>query len=149
MAGVLLTASTAEVALSAATAKTILQVVAASNHRVKVLGWGVYFDGVSPTEAPVVVDLQRQTSAGTMTSLTPTKNNDSDDETLQTTAQHTATSEPSSGDSLKKIEVHPQTGYEWIAPFGQEVIIKGGGRLGIKCTAPAACNAIGYMLLDE
>ena len=84
-------ATTAEIALTAATAKTIMQLVAASNHRVKLLEWGVYFDGTSTTAEPVQVRLLRQTTAGTMSSLTPTKNDDSLAETLQTTAQHTAT----------------------------------------------------------
>jgi hypothetical protein len=142
-------ATTAEIALTAATAKTIMQLVAASNHRVKLLEWGVYFDGTSTTAEPVQVRLLRQTTAGTMSSLTPTKNDDSLAETLQTTAQHTATAEPTAGDVLAVLEVHPQMGYEKIFPLGSEVIIGGGDRLGIECTAPAAVNVRGYMKFEE
>ncbi|HYE76967.1 MAG TPA: hypothetical protein VEI97_03180 [bacterium] len=142
-------ATTAEIALSAATAKTIIQLVAASNHRVKLLSWGVYFDGTSTTAEPVQVRLLRQTTAGTMTSLTPVKRDDSIGETLQTTAQHTATAEPTAGDVLEVKEVHPQMGYEKIYPFGGEVIIGGGDRLGIEVTAPAVVNVRAEMAFEE
>src|SRR5947199_8621058 len=125
MAGCLGQACTAEIALSAATAKTVLQLVAATNHRVKILSWGVYFDGTSPTAEPVQVRLLRQTSAGTMTSLTPTKRDDSLAESLLTAGQHTATAEPTASDVLEVKEVHPQSGYEKIYPFGGEVIVGG------------------------
>jgi len=142
-------ATTAEIALSAATAKTVLQLVAATNHRVRLLAWGVYFDGISSTEAPVQVRLLRQTTAGTMSALTPTKNDDSLSETLLTTAQHTATAEPTAGDVLKGIEVHPQAGYEEACPFGQEFIIGGGDRVGIECTAPATVNVRAWARFEE
>ena len=142
-------AATAEVALSAATAKTIVQIVAPSNHRLKVLAWGTYFDGTSSTAEPVQVVLMRQTTAGTMSSLTPVKNDDSIAETLQTTAQHTATVEPTSGDVLKRIEVHPQSGYEEQCAYGTEYIVGGGDRLGIVCTAPATVNVVGWIKFEE
>lgn len=149
MAGILGLATTAEIALSAAAAKTILQLKAASNHRVKVLAYGVYFDGISSSAEPVVVRILRQTTAGTMTSLTLVKNDESTDETLQTTGQHTATAEPTAGDILKRVEVHPQTGYEYIAPYGQEDLIKGGNYWGIECTAPAVVNVIAWARFEE
>jgi hypothetical protein len=142
-------AQTAEVALSAATAKTVIQLVAATNHRVKVLRWGVFFDGVSVSAEPVQVRLLRQTTAGTMSSLTPVKLDDSLAETLQTTAQHTATAEPTAGDVVDVVEVHPQSGYEIIYPLGQEVIIGGGDRLGIECTAPAGVNVRAKIVFEE
>jgi hypothetical protein len=142
-------AQTAEVALSAATAKTVIQLVAATNHRVKVLRWGVFFDGVSVSAEPVQVRLLRQTTAGTMSSLTPVKLDDSLAETLQTTSQHTATAEPTAGDVVDVVEVHPQSGYEIIYPLGQEVIIGGGDRLGIECTAPAGVNVRAKIVFEE
>lgn len=142
-------AITNEIALSAATAKTVVQIVAPTNHRVRVKRWGVYFDGVSVTEAPVVVQFLRQTTAGTMSSLTPVKKDDSLAETLQVTAQHTATSEPTAGDVLEQVNVHPQHFYENVYPPGDEVIVGGGDRIAIKCTAPAAVNVIGKIEFEE
>lgn len=148
MAGLNCIAQTSEIALAAATAKTVLQVVAASNHRVKVLRWGVYFDSTSGSAEPVQVRLLRQTTAGTMSSLTPTKLS-TYSETVQTTAQHTATAEPTPSDVLDIAEVHPQQGYEVIFPQGQEIEIGGGGRVGIECTAPAGVNVRAKIIFEE
>lgn len=142
-------ALTSEIALSAAAAKTVLQLVAPANHRVKVLAWGVYFDGTSSSAEPVQVRVLRQTTAGTMSALTPVKNDDSIAEALQTTAQHTATAEPTAGDVLEAKEVHPQSGYEKIYPLGQEIIIGGSDRVGIECTAPAGVNVRADITFEE
>lgn len=139
MAGILAFAQTAEVALSAATAKTVIQLVAATNVRVKLKEWGVFFDGTSASAEPIQVRLLRQTTAGTMSSLTPVARVPIT-ETLQTTAQHTATAEPTAGDVLDVIECHPQGGYEKLFAPGDEIIIPGGGRVGIEITAPATVN---------
>ena len=143
-------ASTAEIALSAATARTVIQLVAAANHRVKILGWGVFFDGTSTTAEPVQVTMSRQTAAGTMTALTPTKTDDSIADTLLTTAQHSATgAEPTTTDLIEAIEVHPQQGYEKWYPLGAEKIIGGGDRMGIICTAPASVNVRANLYFEE
>lgn len=143
------TATIAEQALGAATAETVLQLVAASNHRVKILRWGIFFDGTSVTAEPVQIRLMRQTSAGTSSANTPVKLDDSLAETLQTTARDTFTAEPTSGDVLEVFEVHPQQGIAMMYPLGQEVIIGGGDRVGIECTAPAAVNCRAYFVFEE
>lgn len=148
MAAVIGVANTAEIALSAATAKTVLQIVAASNHCVKVKSWGVFFDGTSVTAEPVQVRLLRQTSAGTMSALTPVEKTITG-VTLQTTAQHTATAEPTAGNVLAAREVHPQAGYQEIFPSGDEIIIGSEGRLGIECTAPASVNVRAEITFEE
>lgn len=142
-------AATAEIVLTAATAKTVVQLVAAANHRVKILGWGVFFDGTSTTAEPVQVRLLRQTTAGTMTALTPTKRDNSLSESLLSTAQHTATAEPTAGDLLEALEVHPQQGYQVLYPLGVEPIVGGGGRVGIECTAPAGVNVRATIIFEE
>lgn len=139
MAGINIAAITSEIALTTATAKTVVQITAAANHPIKVYRWGVFFDGTSPSAEPVQVVLMRQSTAGTMSALTPVKVSNHS-ETVQTTAQHTATVEPTSGDILDVIEVHPQSGYEYLSPLGYEFDVAGGGRLGIVCTAPAGVN---------
>jgi len=148
MAGLICIAQTAEVALTAATAKTVLQLVAPTNQRLKLKRWGVFFDGTSGTAEPVQVRLLRQTNAGTMSSLTPVKQV-AGSETVQTTAQHTATAEPTAGDVIDVAEVHPQSGYEVIIPFDMPVEVPGGGRIGIECTAPATVNVRAKLVFEE
>lgn len=131
---------TAEIALSANATKTVVQVAAPTNQRVKVLGWGIFFDGTSVTAEPVTVELLRQTTAGTMTSLTLTKHDPDMAETIQATAAHTATAEPTAGDIVDVIQVHPQGGYDVKYPLGDEKIIDGGGRMGLRVITPTGVN---------
>jgi hypothetical protein len=134
---------------SGVAAKTLLQIVAASNHRALVKSWGVFGKGVTSTDAPIKVRLLRQSTAGTMSALTPVKCNSADDETLQTTAQHTATAEPTAGDVLATIEVHPQSGYVEHFPFGSEIVVPGGGRLGIDVLAGATVSMTAFIEFEE
>lgn len=149
MAGVRLAAVTGEIATGTST-KTILQLVAAANHRVVVREIRASFKGVSASATPVLVEVLRQTTAGTMSALSPVKLNSADDETLQTTAQHTATAEPTAGDVVLAAEVHPQGGlFAWVAPFGGELVVPGGERLGLRVTAGATVNCIAMMSVEE
>ena len=142
--------TTGEVPLSAATAKTILQVQSPSNHRLKILGWGVYFDGTSSSAEPIQVRLLEQQNTGTMFPLTINKQDPSLRETIQSTASINATAEPAVGLTIfKRIEVHPQGGYEELRPFSQEYIVSGNGKVGIECTAPATVNVHGYINFEE
>ncbi len=149
MAAFIGVANIAEQALVAATAETVLQLVAASNHRVKLLSWGLFFDGVVVTDAPVEVRLMRQTTAGTSAANTPRKYDDSIAETLQTTARDAFTAEPTSGDVLEVFEIHPQQGILVMYPLTQEPIIGGADRIGIEVTAPQVVNARAFMKFEE
>jgi len=148
MAGILASAQTAEVTTGTAK-KTLLQLVAAANHRVKVKEISVSFKGVSNTDAPILVQVLRQTTAGTMSALTLAKMNESDAETLQTTGQHTATVEPTGTSEVMGEEVHPQGGYTWQAPFGGELIIQGGDRLGVAVTAGVSVSGKARIIFEE
>lgn len=144
MADMRFIAQTSEVSLTTATAKTVLQVIAPLNQRVKILGWGVFFDGTSTTAEPAQIRLLRQTTAGTMSALTPAVQGVYS-ETLQSTAQHTATVEPTAGNVIDIAEAHTQGGYEVKYPIGQEPILPSEGRIGIEVTATfsgsLACRA--------
>jgi hypothetical protein len=148
MAGLNFVAQTAEIA-TGTSKKTLLQLVAAANHRVKVKEISISFDGTSNTAAPILVQALRQSDAGTMSALTLVKWDADDDETLQTTAQHTATAEPTGTTEVLGEQVHPQGGYTWQAPFGGEIVINGGDRLGIAVTAGADVNAKVRAICEE
>lgn len=144
-------AGPASVAATVGGAKTVIQVVAPSNIRVKILGWGVGFDGILTTGQPVQVRLLRQTTAGTMSALTPVNTN-SVAETIQSTAQQNATAEPTAGNVIWIGAVHPQQGIVLQYPYGSEPIIAGGGRVGLEVNVQAgqsAVNARAYMICEE
>ena len=148
MAGVRFNAVTASVA-TGVVAKTVAQIVAAANQRVLVKEIHIAFAGTSNTNEPIKVDIMRQTDAGTMSALTLVKGNNSDDETLQSTAQHTATVEPASGDVIMTIKGHPQTSFSWQAPFGGEIPVIGGGRVGFRVTAANDVGAFVSIVGEE
>lgn len=150
MSGLRWTITTTEIACPANAAKTVLQIIApSSHHRIQGLGWGIYFDSTSVQAQPAVVRLLRQTSVGTMTGVSPVKDDDGLPETIQSSASFNATSEPTAGNILQRKEVHPQTGYEFLWPIGREQPIRGGERLGIEVTAIDTVNAIGWFWADE
>lgn len=149
MAGLRATVNSGEIATTA-TAKTLLQLVAAANHRVLVKEVSIGFKGTNNTAAPITVDLVRQSTAGTSSSATPVKTDESADETLQTSAVKNCTAEPTGSTIVKTFTVvHPQAGLIWQAPFGGEIPVGGGSRLGLRVSAPADVNAVAEFVFEE
>lgn len=151
MAGVRGSFTSGDVALVAATTKTIAQLVAAANQRILVDMISVAFDGVTPTNEPVTIQIYRQTTAGTGGSAyTPKKLDNTDTETLQTTSQYNITGpEPTYGDLLYSVLVHPQAGLILQLPENRRLIVPGGTRLGVVLTAPQNVNANCTILFEE
>lgn len=148
MARVKGSAVTGAVVITAATLKTVAQLVAAANHRVAVTELEISFNGTTNTNEPVRVDVVRQTDAGTSTALTPVKRGDFG-ETLQTTARHTATVEPTTTDVIKSFLVHPQQGWAWQARLDDPIDVPGGTRLGVRVLAPAGVSAVTRLEFEE
>lgn len=151
MAGINLSAATPEFT-TGTSKKTVLQILAPTNRRLVVKEWGVSFKGTSNTEAPILVELIRQSTAGLDGDvLTPRKMNSADDETVQTTALSNidGSTQPTDGDVLARKEVHPQGGYDWQAPFGGEIHVPGGERLGIAVSAGSAVNMTAHFVFEE
>jgi len=122
-----------------------------ANQRVKLLGYGFYFDGTSNSAQPVEIKLARPT-AGTLTAGgTAIKCDAGVAETIQSTVGLAASAEPTLTASLvcKTITVHPQLGYEYLAPLGQEEMIAGGTNFVFSANAPATVNLRGYMKYEE
>lgn len=143
--------STADIALSAATAKTVLSVINAANSLIRITEIGASFDGVSSTAEPVTVELcsSTQATAGTSTSHTivqcrgPTR-------TVQATGARNYTAEPTTLTVLKRWLVHPQTGFVIQFPLGREPEqVTTADALALRCTAPATVNFQGYIEFEE
>jgi hypothetical protein len=141
-----------QTALPAGSTLTVCRLKAPANQRVKVLGYGVYFDGTSNSAQPVQVQLGRiSADIASPSALTILPNGEDLTESFQTSAaQSTAhANEPTYSGYLKTLTVHPQLGYEYEAPEGQEIILKGGGMLGFVINAPAAVNVRGFVMFEE
>ena len=140
---------TAEIALVAATVKTLLQIVAPANQVILIHEVGIAFDGVAATDEPIIVDILRQTTAGTSTSHTLLKRDSGRAETIQATCGKNHSVEPTAGDILYSREIHPQRGELIIFPIMRPIWVPGGTRLAIRATAPNNVNAIPFILAEE
>jgi hypothetical protein len=129
------------VALTGGAAKTVLQIVAPANQRLKLTNLSVSFDGTTNTATPAQVRILRQTTAGTMSAGATVLIEKELTETIQSSYQTNATAEPTAGDVLRLFTVPAFMGqYEVFYPYGQEILVQGGGRLGIEVNAPANVN---------
>lgn len=143
--------TTADVALSAATAKTIMMVINAANGLIRICEFGVSFDGTSASAEPVTVELvsSTQAGAGTSTSHTIVQCRGAT-RTVQATAARNYTAEPTTLTVLKRWLVHPTSGLTIQFPLGREPEqVTTADGLGIRCTAPATVNVQGYMEFEE
>lgn len=146
MAALELIANSGSQALAANTSETVLQLVAASNHRIKIKAFSVTVAGTVPVD--LTVRVVRQTTAGTSgTTVTPIKIEPAAAETIQTTAATNFSAEPTSTDVLQYKRL--QGSYEKIFPLGQELIIAGGGRIGIECTCTAIATVAAEFVFEE
>lgn len=157
MAGNIVDLPYRSVALSGATAKTVIGVQAAANIALKLLEASASFDGATSTNAPAVVDFNRVTFAtnapGTnSTAITEanTKRDPGRAETPQMQAGHTWTVEPTVLTAQHSKDVGQFNGlYHYIAPFSAPHIIVGGQGFCITITSPNAVNVSGHLTVEE
>jgi hypothetical protein len=138
--------------------KTLIQLAAPANQRVKVAAVRLACEGTVTTDPPVMVQYLRQTSAGSSTGTgapAPVKLDADLSESIQTTATTGptsgawTTSEPTAGDVLYQDAIHPQGRIPevWILP---EIWIPAGGRLGIRVNVGSgAVNSFGGTIYFE
>ncbi len=150
MPKILIAAIQAEAVATAAT-ETLIQVVTGSTAKARIKEWGVSFDGTDATKTPIRVDLLRQTTAGTASSLTLVKN-DPDDTAALASAQKTFTVEPTAGDVLWSEYITPAGGFDRVQlPLGEEIVMQESERLGLRVVVPSGsnCNATAYIRFEE
>lgn len=145
--------TTADVALSAATAKTILAVYAPSAGAIYITEFAVAFDGTSATAEPVTIELGKVTTAGagTSTSQTPVQvGGTPTGKTARSTGKRNFTAEPTTITPVKRWLCHPQLGIVKQSPLGREETqdASAAGYV-LRITAPAAVNAQGYIEFEE
>jgi len=134
--------------------KTILQLLAPSNVIVVVQGADISFDGISNTAEPVIVQWQRQTTAGTGgVSRNPLKTKDTSTSLGATGLEGpsgTWTAEPTAGDILRIFHIHPQAGVVYPLPLPDgELELASTGRLAIVVTAAAGVNCLATISGEE
>ena len=140
-------------ATSLSSAVTVLQIVAPTNQRLRVIAYEISFDGTNSANVPANVIIERQTG-GTFTNsaVAPKKVNDPSGtgETLQAVGKTVQTVAPTDGDILHNLTV-PVFGGLFVYPLppGQEDMIPGGTILGIKVSAGATVNCYVTVRYEE
>lgn len=143
--------TTADIALSAATAKTILSIINAANGLIRLTEVAVSFDGISSSAEPVTVEICSSTEAGagTATSHTIVQCRGAT-RTVQATAKRNFTAEPTTLTVVRQWLIHPQTGITYLMPLGREIEqVVTADALCLRCTAPAIVNARGHIEFEE
>lgn len=134
------TANRDAVALAAATAKTVIQIVTPATLRCVIRELLISLDGTTAANAPGLVELLTQTTAGTMSALTPNPQDIAAPASL-VTAQHTATVEPTAGTVIRSFRLTPYGGALPLRFDGVEGIkLPISTRIGIRCTFGAIVN---------
>ncbi len=149
MSGVGFYMTTPEVSLVAATAKTVIELTAAANHRVLIKKIHWWFKGVAVTDESVTVEFIRIGTTGTGSAETPEKRDADMSETLQVDFKSNFTVEPTGITVLETFSVHPQAGYAEMLPIEFPIPVPGGDLWGIRFTADVAVNVIANIIGEE
>lgn len=148
MAGLFCKARSDEITLVTSSGwNTALQIAAPSNHRVRILSWGISCRGTTNSDKPIKARLVRQSDAGTGgVSATAGKQNTGFSETPQSTllSGPWATTEPTStGEALDEKTVHPQAGIEIPTYERGQIELAGGERVAIQYDNESGGSSIG------
>jgi len=134
--------------------KTLLQVATPSTTDIRVVAWGISFDGVSASAAPGVITLIDTDVAATVTTLTPEEWSSVDSPSSlcvggASATGYNATAEGTIAGStiLDGQNVHPQMGYSIWLP--ERPKIKASRFLRIRALFAADVNGIPWILWEE
>jgi hypothetical protein len=142
----------ADVALTAATAKTVLSCIAAASRILLLTELGISFDATATGNEAVLVELCKcdQATAGTSTSVTPVQVRGDPSYTAAFTAAKNFTAEPTAITVVSEYLVEPKSGLLVVQfPLGREVWSDIADALLLRCTAPNAVNARAYLEVEE
>ena len=151
MAGLNMNVPSGNVALVAATAKTVLQIKAPTNQRLKIKTIRCMGKGIVVTDQPIYFRITRSSANfGTGSSATPGKTNTSNGETIQSTAFSNFTVEPTSPThSGYEGDFHPQNGIMEQFQFDVPLEVAGGNSVNIEMTAAQAQTVNVSVLYEE
>jgi hypothetical protein len=141
--------NTTAVALSAATAKTVVGVIGSANDTISLVRVKVSFPGVTTTDVPAIVEVGLITAAGTSTAFTPVQWNGP---TLASscTAGYNHTVEPTYSRILDSfyMPILMGTSYEWN-PLGEEPLAQVSQGFAVRITSPSATSALVSLMYAE
>lgn len=138
------------VALSAATAKSLIELGTTSADRCRVVSWWCEFDGVTASAVPVKIEVGRFSAAVTTATTLAGYALDAADGTAGTVAKHTTTTEGAGTFSGGEIHrVSPTSGLVLQYPLGREWSVPVSGFWRMRVTAAAVVNATFGVIWEE
>lgn len=141
--------TTSNIALVAATAKTVIEgVVSANGPPPEWIALELTFDSITSTAVPVRVDFCTYAATGTGTTYVPKKSGQSVGAAVSTWKINDSV-EPITPIILASWWIPPTIGlfYQW--PLGREVFHPISTVQGIRLTAPAGVNVIANLMIEE
>lgn len=146
----------AQVPVTTGTAiKTLLQVATPSTENLKVIEWGISFDG-SAAATPIRCELLQTDVAATVTTLTPTLWGDPNEPASLCVGGTAATGYTATAEgtitATRVFDVQfiaPTNQYVKQYPLGRELIIPVSKFLRVRVTAGTAVNAYCYIIWEE
>ncbi len=141
--------TTGAVALVAATAKTVIELVTTATVTADLVQASVSFDA-STAAAGVVVELCRGTTTGTGTAATPVRYNGAAQMmAAAVTAKTNDTAEPATLTVIESYYVPNTAGQFWQLPLGRELVIPPSTLLSLRVTSAAAVNVRANLIFEE
>jgi hypothetical protein len=138
-------------ALAAATAKSVLELGTGAADRAKIVSWWVEFDGIASAGIPVDIEIGRFSATVTTATTGTAAKYDPADGTPAVVVRHTTTSEgagtPEAG--LEWHHVHPQGGLLIQYPLGREPVLALSTFWRIRVTAAAIVNVTAGVTWEE
>jgi hypothetical protein len=134
----------------AATIKTMIQLISAATRRVWVKEFSIAFKSVTATDVPCLVQIARQSTAGTVTAIGTLAPDVEGHPAAITTASELVTAEPTIGVILRTWEITPIGGQlVYQLPLGDEIEMAVSSRLGFMITTPQIQNCRAYIKFNE
>jgi hypothetical protein len=151
MAGLIYEVDIPANALVANTPAVVGFITAPANQRVRIKAFGFFFDGAINSAIPVELKFSRPTTGTFTPGGFPIKTEPGLPEPVQSVVGLAASVQPTLSAAIvyKTITLHPQLGYEYIAPLGEEEQIAGGTTWCVSATAQQAVNIRGYFRAEE
>ncbi len=136
--------------------KTLLQVATPSTTNIRIVAWGVSFDGVVSTNPAGIVTLGDFDVAATVTGVSPEEWGNVDSQASLCVSGASATGYNGSaegsiaGSTLLDVqEVHPQTGYSLWFPERAQPLVKASRFLRIRALFSVDINSVPWILWEE
>lgn len=139
------------VALSAATAKSVVGVLGAATDTIAVVEFGVSFNSVTATDVPATVELGVISALGTTTAFTPVQNAGPYVLASSATAGYNATVEPTYQRIIETFYVPVNYGlFVKQYPLNQEPVQQAASQgFAVRVTSPSAASCFAYLKFAE